>query len=205
MVIFIARTNRKSFDERKIGQKNAVLCVYVFARSKRNWSMYGSGERVCVAFTKKGRKTWKWNNRNQNGFKYNTWRHKHICTHTTHSHIEIYLFYWPLFSIIFFFPPFRNSRSQQERSVFKITRFFLLFVWIVTFYKSWQDNILPLLNKPNNRKKNHPIVTVESMHHEKSHRPETSCEWKEKCKKKIGLSVVYLGSRILFFSQQLII
>lgn len=124
----------------------------------------------------------------------------HLYTHTRPIRISRFIYFTGHFFLLFFFPSFRKLPFRiRTLCVQNNHHFFLLFVWIVTFYKSWQDNILPLQNKPNNNKKR-SIVTVESMHHEKSHRPETSCEWKEECKKTEHLMCVcvYLGSGILF-------
>lgn len=62
-------------------------------------------------------------------------------------------FYWPLFFYYFFFVSSSFVRQPPQHKEHLCVAFqnphFFLFVWIVTFYKSWQENILPLPNTTN--------------------------------------------------------
>lgn len=93
--------------------------------------------------------------------------HGATFVHTTKCPIQIsrfIYFHWP-----HFFPCFSASQTPFTMNGFqwRPNSQFFLFVRIVTFYKSWQDNILPLQNCDNNQKNS--IVTVSPVHNEKSH------------------------------------
>lgn len=150
----------------------------VYVEEYENWSMHSVGivnrvyvvkkdtppfALICKKRKKRGRKTWKWNNRNQNGFKYNTWRHyTHLYTFAERVLVVAAaavflpqpsgLFYTYISRFIYFTGHFFHGLPPFSCSVFFVCSFnsilnhciscvlLVLFVWIVTFYKSWQDN-----------------------------------------------------------------
>lgn len=124
-----------------------------------------------------------------------------VHTHTTHSHIEIYLFYWPLFSIIFC-SSVPQTPAPNKNALCSKSPVFLSSLFELSHFIRVDKTIFYPCRINRTTTKNRPIVTVESVHHEKSHRPETSCEWKEECRKKsnIWCVCVCLGSGILFFN-----
>lgn len=120
-------------------EKIYIITMLICAgrKKRKNWSMHSIGivNRVCSKTTpiptathmqetkRGGWKTWKWNNRNQNGFKYNTWRHCNTFVHITErllfkpsaSQSQGYFIYthWDLFILLAIFfnglPPFFRS------------------------------------------------------------------------------------------------